>query len=66
MLKGDSVARQWQKYNGEGREQWNRKAVFRDALHDDEGNSLQRHLIIPAVERLLAIDVPFQRKGRQC
>jgi 2-polyprenyl-3-methyl-5-hydroxy-6-metoxy-1,4-benzoquinol methylase len=39
--------------NEEGRNQWNRKATFWDALHGAEGNAFHRHLVSPAVERLL-------------
>lgn len=42
-----------QKLNEEGRNQWNQKAAFWDSLHGDEGNSFHRHLVSPAVERLL-------------
>jgi 2-polyprenyl-3-methyl-5-hydroxy-6-metoxy-1,4-benzoquinol methylase len=41
--------------NEAGRQQWNRKAAFWDALHGAEGNDFHRHLISPAVERLLAL-----------
>ncbi|MEM7028668.1 MAG: class I SAM-dependent methyltransferase [Chloroflexota bacterium] len=46
----------WQKFNDEGRKQWDRKAVFWDELHSDEGNSFHRHLIGPAIEKLLALN----------
>lgn len=41
--------------NEDGRELWNRKAAFWDALHGDEGNDFHRRLVAPAVERLLAL-----------
>jgi 2-polyprenyl-3-methyl-5-hydroxy-6-metoxy-1,4-benzoquinol methylase len=41
--------------NEEGRELWNRKAAFWDALHGDEGNRFHRRLVAPAVEQLLAV-----------
>ena len=41
--------------NEAGRQQWNRKAAFWDSLHGAEGNNFHRHLISPAVERLLAL-----------
>jgi hypothetical protein len=44
-----------QTLNEEGRELWNQKAAFWDALHGDEGNSFHRYLVAPAVERLLAL-----------
>jgi 2-polyprenyl-3-methyl-5-hydroxy-6-metoxy-1,4-benzoquinol methylase len=42
-----------QKLNEEGRDQWNQKASFWDSMHGAEGNDFHRHLISPAVERLL-------------
>ncbi len=39
--------------NEEGRDLWNRKAVFWDQLHGDEGNMFHRVLVSPSVERLL-------------
>jgi 2-polyprenyl-3-methyl-5-hydroxy-6-metoxy-1,4-benzoquinol methylase len=44
-----------QTLNEEGRELWNRKAAFWDALHGDEGNDFHRRLVAPAVERLLVL-----------
>jgi 2-polyprenyl-3-methyl-5-hydroxy-6-metoxy-1,4-benzoquinol methylase len=41
--------------NEEGRELWNQKAAFWDALHGDEGNRFHQSLVAPAVERLLAL-----------
>ena len=46
---------QTQSLNEAGRDQWNRKAAFWDALHGDVGNQFHRRLIGPAVERLLAL-----------
>jgi SAM-dependent methyltransferase len=43
------VARQ----NEDGRQLWNQKADFWDALHGDEGNRFHRQLVGPAVEELL-------------
>ncbi len=39
----------------EGRELWEQKAAFWDALHGDEGNRFHRRLVAPAVERLLEL-----------
>lgn len=39
--------------NEEGRQLWNQKADFWDALHGDEGNRFHRELVGPAVEELL-------------
>ena len=44
-----------QALNAEGRDLWNQKAVFWDALHGDDGNRFHQELISPAVERLLNI-----------
>lgn len=41
--------------NEEGRELWNRKAQFWDALHGDRGNSFHRRLIEPSVLQLLEL-----------
>ena len=41
--------------NDEGRELWNRKAQFWDAMQGGEGNSFHRCLIEPAVLRLLKL-----------
>jgi 2-polyprenyl-3-methyl-5-hydroxy-6-metoxy-1,4-benzoquinol methylase len=41
--------------NEGGRELWDQKAAFWDALHGDEGNAFHRQLVTPAVERLLAL-----------
>ena len=41
------------KLNEEGRQLWDRKADFWDALHGEQGNLFHRQLIGPAVERLL-------------
>lgn len=35
--------------NEEGRELWDRKAAFWDALHGEEGNKFHRQLVSPAV-----------------
>lgn len=43
------------KLNDEGRDLWNQKAAFWDSLHGDEGNPFHRHLVSPAVERLLGL-----------
>ena len=48
-------AQQARALNDEGRELWNRKAEFWDALHGDEGNRFHRTLVSPAVEKLLAL-----------
>ena len=39
--------------NEEGRELWNRKAEFWDALHGDRGNAFHRRLVEPPVLQLL-------------
>jgi hypothetical protein len=44
-----------QTLNEEGRELWNQKATFWDALPGDEGNSFHRRLVAPTVERRLAL-----------
>lgn len=44
-----------QALNAEGREVWDRKAAFWDALHGDEGNSFHRTLVSPTVEGLLQL-----------
>ena len=41
--------------NDEGRELWNRKAEFWDALHGDTGNDFHRGLVEPSVLRLLGL-----------
>ncbi len=41
--------------NEEGRELWDQKAAFWDALHGEAGNVFHRQLITPTVERLLAL-----------
>ena len=41
--------------NDEGRELWNRKARFWDAMQGDEGNSFHRRLIEPSILRLLKL-----------
>ena len=41
--------------NEAGRDQWDHKAAFWDALHGDAGNQFHRRLVGPAVERLLAL-----------
>ena len=43
------------KLNDEGRELWNRKAKFWDALHGDHGNDFHRRLVEPSVLQLLAL-----------
>jgi 2-polyprenyl-3-methyl-5-hydroxy-6-metoxy-1,4-benzoquinol methylase len=44
-----------QKLNAEGREIWDQKAEFWDSLHGDSGNRFHRTLVIPSVEKLLAL-----------
>ncbi|MCY3834151.1 MAG: class I SAM-dependent methyltransferase [Chloroflexi bacterium] len=44
-----------QRLNDEGRELWNRKAVFWDALHGDDGNEFHRRLVAPSVLELLGL-----------
>lgn len=41
--------------NAEGRQQWDQKATFWDALHGSSGNRFHRELIEPAVLRLLDV-----------
>lgn len=41
--------------NEEGRELWNRKAAFWDALHGDTGNLFHRRLVEPTALRLLGL-----------
>ena len=41
--------------NDEGRELWNSKARFWDALQGDEGNSFHRRLVEPSVLQLLKL-----------
>ncbi len=41
--------------NDEGRELWNRKAGFWDAMQGDEGNSFHRRLVEPSVLQLLEL-----------
>ena len=43
----------YRRLNEEGRELWNRKAQFWDALHGDRGNVFHRRLIEPTVLQLL-------------
>ena len=43
------------KLNDEGRELWNRKAVFWDALHGDYGNAFHRRLVEPSTLELLEL-----------
>ena len=47
--------------NEEGRQLWDRKADFWDALHGEYGNLFHRQLIAPVVERLLEIMLPWFR-----
>lgn len=42
-----------QQLNQEGRELWNQKAEFWDALHGETGNDFHRHLVEPPILRLL-------------
>jgi 2-polyprenyl-3-methyl-5-hydroxy-6-metoxy-1,4-benzoquinol methylase len=44
-----------QKRNAESREIWDQKAEFWDSLHGDSGNKFHRALVLPAVEKLLAL-----------
>jgi 2-polyprenyl-3-methyl-5-hydroxy-6-metoxy-1,4-benzoquinol methylase len=44
-----------QRLNEEGRDIWDRKADFWDALHGDDGNQFHQMLVSPGVERLLAL-----------
>jgi len=44
-----------QNLNDAGRDLWNRKAEFWDALHGDEGNQFHQQLVGPSVERLLQL-----------
>ncbi len=44
-----------QKLNDEGRQLWDHKADFWDALHGEHGNIFHRQLVGPVVERLLKL-----------
>ena len=54
-----------ERLNAEGRELWNRKARFWDAMQGDEGNSFHRRLIEPSVLRLLKLQ-PGERALDAC
>ena len=49
-----------QSLNEEGKSLWNKKAVFWDQLHGEEGNQFHRELVSPAVEVLVG-DVKGKR-----
>jgi hypothetical protein len=52
-VEEDPLNQNQRRLNEEGQNQWNEKASFWDALHGADGNDFHRHLVSPAVERLL-------------
>jgi 2-polyprenyl-3-methyl-5-hydroxy-6-metoxy-1,4-benzoquinol methylase len=56
MTAGPPPDENWRGLNDQGRALWDNKAAFWDALHGDAGNAFHRHIIGPAVERLLQLE----------
>jgi 2-polyprenyl-3-methyl-5-hydroxy-6-metoxy-1,4-benzoquinol methylase len=54
-LEANSMDQRSTALNAEGRQQWDQKAAFWDALHGSSGNRFHRELIEPAVLRLLDV-----------